>query len=123
MKFCPYCGTERMDDAAVFCMECGKPLPDKPIRTNAKTTDRKRPEHKKIYKRPSKKARRVKNQEENQPEVQKDDGYDGYYDDVLPVDLDRANQPLDQQLIKRVIVLAAGALLVIAACVAIMYML
>ena len=30
---------------------------------------------------------------------------------------------LDQQLIKRVIVLAAGALLVIAACVAIMYML
>ena len=49
-----------MDDAAVFCMECGKPLPDKPIRTNAKTTDRKRPEHKKIYKRPSKKARRVK---------------------------------------------------------------
>lgn len=75
------------------------------------------------YKRPSKKARRVKNQEENQPEVQKDDGYDGYYDDVLPVDLDRANQPLDQQLIKRVIVLAAGALLVIAACVAIMYML
>lgn len=71
MKFCPYCGTEQMDDAAVFCMECGKPLPDKPIRTNAKTTDRKRPEHKKIYKRPSKKGQEGKKSGRESTEVQK----------------------------------------------------
>ena len=49
--------------------------------------------------------------------------YDGYYDDVLPTDSGYAKQGIDKELIKRIAGLVVGAIIVISACVAIMYLL
>ena len=51
-----------------------------------------------------------------------DDGYDGYYNDVLPPDLDRIKEGLDKELIKRIIMLVIAVLLVISCCATLMYM-
>lgn len=123
MKFCPYCGAEQMDDSAVFCMECGKPFPEKAVRSDMGNANQELAEKKKRKRKPSQKARKIKKPGQEQLLTQKEDGYDGYYDDVLPADQDQAGQTLDRQLIKKVAALAVGAMLVIIACVAIMYLL
>lgn len=123
MKFCPYCGAEQMDDAAAFCLECGKPLQEKTVRSHTENTDQKHLKENKREKRTFQRTRKVKKLQQEQPEELKDNSYDGYYDDVLPVDLEQISQALDRQLIKKIVALAAGAMLVIIACVAIMYLL
>ena len=52
-----------------------------------------------------------------------DDGYDGYYDDVLPPDLDREREGLDKELIKKIVALGVGVVFIIAMCVVMMYVL
>lgn len=121
MKFCPYCGAEVPDDIATFCMECGKPVPEKTPQTE--------PEEKKTFKkkRKSKKEKTSRKQKPSQDPADQenpvDDDYDGYYDDVLPEDAATEIQTVDKQLLKKVVALGIGAVLIIAACVAIMYML
>lgn len=63
-------------------------------------------------------------QPEKSSELEKPaDDYDGYYEDVRPVDEGRLKEGLDQNLIKKIILLAASALLIVGACVALMYLL
>ena len=52
-----------------------------------------------------------------------DDGYDGYYDDVLPPDVDRIEEGVDKGLIKDIIVLCMAVILIIGLCVAMLYVL
>ncbi len=52
-----------------------------------------------------------------------EDGYDGYYDDVLPEDADYVQQGIDQRLLTKILLLAAGAILVILDCILLMYLL
>ena len=52
-----------------------------------------------------------------------DDGYDGYYDDVLPPDLDREKEELNRELIKKIVALGVGFVFIIAMCVVMMYVL
>ena len=52
-----------------------------------------------------------------------DDGYDGYYDDVLPPDLDRLEEGLYKNLIRRIIILGVGTAVIIGLCIAMLYML
>ena len=52
-----------------------------------------------------------------------DDGYDGYYDDVQPPDLDRVKEGLDKELIKKIVALSVGVVFIIALCVVMMYVL
>ena len=52
-----------------------------------------------------------------------DNGYDGYYDDVLPPDVDRIQDGIDTELIKKVAAVIIGVILVIAMCVAMLYVL
>ena len=52
-----------------------------------------------------------------------DDGYDGYYDDILPDDAGRPAEGLDRELLKRVALVMGGMQLAAVACVAIMYLL
>lgn len=52
-----------------------------------------------------------------------DDGYDGYYDDVLPPDADRVQEGVDKELIKKIIAIAIGAIFIISMCVAMLYVL
>ena len=49
------------------------------------------------------------------------DGYDGYYDDVLPQDDGGVRQGIDSDLAKKIAILIAGVLLIVGVCVAVMY--
>lgn len=121
MKFCPYCGTEIPDNAATFCMECGKAVPEKsqqPASKKKKSFKRERKSKKEKISR-----KQQPSQNSNDQEIPVDDGYDGYYDDVLPEDSNTEIQTMDKQLLKKVIALGVGAVMIISACVAIMYML
>ena len=48
------------------------------------------------------------------------DDYDGYYDDVAPLDIDAVRPGLDREMIKKISFLVLGALLVIGLCVVLM---
>lgn len=52
-----------------------------------------------------------------------DDGYDGYYDDVLPPDMDREKEGLDKELIKKVTLVGIAVFVIISMCVALLYVL
>ena len=82
MKYCPYCGADLIEDAVSFCAEGGKQLPaGKPQKEKSKE----KPEIKKAAKKKKKKP--IKKPESSiEDETVVDDGYDGYYDDVRPVD-------------------------------------
>ena len=54
------------------------------------------------------------------PEVEALD-YDGYYEDVQPIDADRQREGVDTRLILRVVLLVAGVALVIGGCVAALF--
>lgn len=124
MKFCPYCGADILDSTVSFCSECGKALPgeqkeEKPAKP-ASGSDTGKPKKKK--KKPPKK-RKAKAKPDAEPKEVPDDGYDGYYDDICPVDEGRQREGMDKELVKKVVLIIAGVLLVVVACVAVMYML
>lgn len=52
-----------------------------------------------------------------------EDGYDGYYEDVLPADEGRFSEGMDKNLIKKVIVIIGAVLLIVTLCVGMMYVL
>ena len=52
-----------------------------------------------------------------------DDGYDGYYDDVRPVDEGHEREGVDKELVKKIVTIIAVLFVVIIACVALMYVL
>lgn len=132
MKFCPYCGAELANCEAPFCSECGKPLSGV-IPENAKTEAEKKP----IKRKPGRKRRKVKKKEQHLPTASanpssasdeygvssQDDGYDGYYDDVLPLDEGSCQEGVDKELVKKIVALVIGVLVIVAACVALMYLL
>lgn len=123
MKYCPYCGTELLDEAAPFCAECGKPMPDRntreakldpaPVEQPEKTVQTDAAEEEVHDEAPP----------EEQSEQDPNAGYDGYYDDVLPDDSGDIRTGVDNQLVKKIVVLVVSVALIIGACVAIMYIL
>ena len=120
MKFCPYCGADLVEDVVYFCAECGKQLPSgKSQKENAKekTTIKKTSKMKKRLK-PIKKA-----ESSFDAESVVDDGYDGYYDDVRPIDEDHEREGIDKELIKKITLIIGVLFVVIIACVALMYVL
>lgn len=122
MKFCPYCGNELLGEDALFCMECGKQMPDRNLRetttSNSGVDERMQPEEELEH-------QSTMNNEEagDQIVADPDDGYDGYYDDVIPDDHGNVRAGVDKQLIKKITVLGVSVILIICACVAIMYIL
>ncbi len=133
MKYCPYCGGELLSPKASFCTECGEPLsvemPDAPAREEnsrrqkEKQKDRphKRRKKKRTAGRPARQAVSVDTEQE--PEQTEAEDYDGYYDDILPWDEGGGREELDKDVVKKILLLAAGVLFVAAACVALMYLL
>lgn len=121
MKYCPYCGEEMWDENASFCTECGKHIPahsPKEIKqehsdTAAERTAQTAPSTEDVL------QEETSTEEEPNP----NDGYDGYYDDVVPDDHGNIRTGVDKELLKKVAVLGISVVLIICACVAIMYIL
>ena len=99
MKYCPYCGAALMGSAVSFCSECGKKLLKKS-----------RPQKKRRLK-PEKKSSSDHSSELHL--TAKDKNYDGYYDDVKPEDEAVFKDQTDPELIKRIALIIAGAILII----------
>ena len=72
-----------------------------------------------------KKEKPVKNKtrpkRSKKPEPPADDGYDGYYNDRLPIDEGHRRDGMEKNIIKKVVALVLCLLVVIGACVAILY--
>lgn len=132
MKFCPYCGADLLKEDAAFCAECGKQLStaeEVPSQAHeASSQDFAQSSKQKSPRKGSKKHKKPKQKKEEipLPEIEGepvDDGYDGYYNDVLPPDLDREKEGLDKELIKKISALAIAVILIIGLCVVMMYVL
>ena len=133
MKFCPYCGADLLKEDAAFCVECGKqlssaeqaPVADVPASPEKQKPAKNKAKQKK-EKPPKKKKEKKKKSKEPIPEIvgePVDDGYDGYYNDVLPPDLDREKEGLDKELIKKIVALCVAVIFIIGLCVVMMYVL
>ena len=133
--FCPYCGADLLKEDAAFCAECGKKLSvaeeaPSPAHEADSQHDAK-PSKQKVSKKGSQKRRQPKPKKEkvqkpSLPEIEGEpveDGYDGYYDDILPPDLDREKEGPDKELIKKIITLTVAVILIIGLCVVMMYVL
>ena len=130
MKYCPYCGAGFSDGTVSFCSECGKKLPEeKTVPPEAKEQSKKvtkKQKRKKEKKEKHKKDAKKKKLEKEIPEVMGeavDDGYDGYYNDVLPPDTDRVKDGLDKELVKKIVALCIGVTVIILMCIALLYIL
>lgn len=130
MKYCSYCGAGLPKEDAAFCMECRKQLsstektpavpstkPEQPLKANKKSKEKKKPSKKRTEK---KKAKAPIPEIVGEPV---DDGYDGYYNDVLPPDLDREKEGLHKELIKKIVALVVGVVFIIGICIVMMYVL
>lgn len=118
MKYCPYCGADLIEDAVSFCAECGKQLPankSQKDKQNEKSETKKTSKKKK--KKPDKQTVII------EAETAADDGYDGYYDDIRPIDEGHEREGLDRELIKKIAIIIGVLFIVIVACVALMYVL
>ena len=119
MKYCPSCGADLIEDAVSFCAECGKQLP---VGKMQKENPKEKPEIKKASNKKKKKP--IKKAESNsEVETVVDDGYDGYYDDIRPIDEGHEREGVDKELIKKIAIIIGVLFVVIAACVALMYVL
>ena len=130
MKYCPYCGAGFSDGTVSFCTECGKKVPEeKTVPPEAKEQSKKvtkKQKRKKEKKEKHKKDVKKKKPEKEIPEIMGeavDDGYDGYYNDVLPPDTDRVKDGLDKELVKKIVALCIGVTVIILMCVALLYIL
>ena len=124
MKYCPYCGAEILSGAFSFCPYCGEPMPVLAQPAAEKSPGKPTPRREKAKKeRPRKRERPPRKAKQPvPPEVEAWD-YDGYYEDVQPIDADRQREGVDTRLILRVVLLVAGVALVIGGCVAALFLL
>ena len=125
MKYCPYCGASLVGGAASFCAECGKKIPaqteapqSKP-KPKGKMGERERPAPKQKAPKPSNRPGASGETERNPMDI----NYDGYYDDVKPVDAGEQEEGVDPEMVKKVAILLAGVFAVILASVALMMLL
>ena len=129
MKYCPYCGADLVDGAASFCMECGKKLSGaksgqrKPAEERFKPRKRKKKEQEFRFPKSRKMHDKISEIRMDEPLLPKDDGYDGYYDDVLPADAGKLKEGVDMKLVKKISAVAGVMLLIIILCVVAMYLL
>ena len=114
MKYCPYCGADIPDGTVFFCAECGKALPTKKEKLEKSMQ---------VKKSSAGKKKKQKSSTVTDAELRKayNDGYDGYYEDLLPVDHGKERFETDSAPVKKIIILAVGVLVVIGLCVLMLY--
>ena len=102
-----------------------KPQKDADVENTAATDDS---VNEKEEKSKTKKATKKKNSAKKpesciEVETVVDDGYDGYYDDIHPIDDGHEREGVDKELVKKIAIIIGVLFVVIAACVALMYVL
>ena len=114
MKFCPYCGASLLGGAASFCPECGRQVPQQePDQASRLQPGKKKrpaeipPLHRK--KRPRQEPQRPPRRKKNPMDI----NYDGYYDDVEPIDAGQQGERMDPEMLKKTALMLVGALGVI----------
>ena len=141
MRYCPFCGAELPGLEVSFCAECGKQLPPgvqpqtetaaSPAAADPLRKRKKKPAPVRPKREPKKKSRpsiegapteRLSSQsgEEEPAAPDPDADYDGYYDDIVPADAGAVRSGMDREMVKKIILLVAGALLLIGLCVVLM---
>ena len=120
MKFCPYCGASLVGGAASFCAECGKQIPVHGAKSTSMPPLRK---HRSIGAEKRQGSHPASKHPPKQKKNPMDINYDWYYNDVKPIDAGQQRDRLDPELIKKVILLVAGALGVILLAIAFMALL
>lgn len=114
MKYCPYCGAALPDNAVSFCPECGKSLPE-----SSSSVPTKHPKEKKPRRKPKKS--KLTSKRRSKVELPSEGNCDGYYDDRLPIDEGHRRDGPDKGIIKKVVALVLCLLVVVGACLAILY--
>lgn len=131
MNYCPYCGAELLNKELPFCCECGKGL-----RVDTQVKEPTGREHNRLKagsmssdsscRQPilfRNKKRSKTSTTRTEDNVKKTDkGYDGYYDDILPVDLGIQKEEGNGELLKKIAVVIIGVLLIIALCLTMLYL-
>ena len=124
MNFCPQCGASLPGGAVSFCPQCGKALPQAEASRSAVKEGASRRE--KTARRPGRKQTGRGAAAARKPSPAKnsmDENYDGYYDDVPPIDAGWDAGGMDGTLLKRVVLLILGAVCVIVLAVVLMTLL
>lgn len=123
MNYCPHCGASLPGGAVSFCPQCGEALPqggERPVRKKSVS-----PQKRTTY-RPAGKAVRHATSVNRKPRPTPnpmDKNYDGYYDDVPPIDAGWDADGLDPELVKRVTLLILGTVGLIALAITLMMLL
>lgn len=141
MKYCPFCGADLLSPEVSFCTECGKQMPtgnalqtepgDRPKPVENPRNFKKKSASVRPRREPKKKSRpsiegapteKLSSRSGGEPilDPQPEDDYDGYYNDVEPMDAGDSRPGLDREMIKKISFLLVGALLVIGLCVVLM---
>lgn len=127
MKYCPYCGASVLDDTVSFCSECGKRLnhPDnhKEERAKPQKTDKRKAGNTAQLKQKKLKASETELVEPDKERKKSDDGYDGYYDDIVPTDTGKLREGVDWVLMKKIGLVGVIVVVIICLCIAAMYLL
>ena len=118
MRYCPYCGASLMGGAVSFCAECGKHLPTRDIPHKTSRKENKKPNGSIKAKPQAKSSNPQMKSAPTHPAKKRrknplDINYDGYYNDVQPIDAGQIGERLDPELIKHIVLLVAGAVGVI----------
>lgn len=127
MKYCPYCGASVVDDTVSFCSECGKSL-NNPAKQSTGKGPSKSAKDKDSGSTTHLKKKKAKNLNPELPkpaeaETKAEDGYDGYYDDIVPTDTGKPREGVDWVLMKKIGLVGAAVLVIICLCIAAMYLL
>lgn len=121
MKYCPYCGWELQDSNVSFCSECEKKLNgDNDERSQTPKSKNKSKFHSKKKVMSSEKSTAVIKWASRWCFSKSDDGYDDYYDDVLPSDEGRQQEGIDKELLKKIVLLVVGVLVISGICIVFM---
>ena len=125
MNYSPNCGASLEGGAATFCEEFGKNIPvraeapQSEPKTTGKTRIREKPTAPQRRRKPSSGPPNPAKRKKNPMDV----NYDGYYDDVKPVDAGEQEERIDPELVKKIAMLIAGVLVVSLASVVLMTLL
>ena len=107
-----------MGGAVSYCAECGNEI--KPLENGAPKETVMIKKSNRITKKFRKKPQKPVNMPTPEPV---DDGYDGYYNDVQPIDSGRIHDRMDPELIKRIVIISAGAVVIIILSVLLIFLL